>query len=512
MKKLAALTLAAAMVFSMAACGNGDAANTGQESNSDSSNANTEESKESAESTAPENQDPQEIVTVKWVLPGDPQEGTPEVLEAINEKLAKEGLALDLQLEPFGSYNDKMNMMISSQEEFDLCFTTGGWMNFYLPNVAKGAFVDITDMIDEYAPELKDAIPDFLFDQVRVKDRIYAVPNYQISYTCCGLIVQTQFLEKYNFDLNTVTKYEDLEPFLQNIVENEPGYYPLLWEIGTLDYNNDYILVDESAGIRICFAKDDPEMKVMFQKDLERQLCALGNDWWKKGYVRSDKATIVDDTADRIAGKYVVYGGAVIKPGGEVERTSATKDSIAFTQIGLTVPFVSSISGRSSMTAISSSSKHPEAAMKLLNIVNTDKEIFNLLNYGLEGRDYTKNAEEKVVKAENPKYFLNAGWSIGNQFNAYLLDGQADGIWEETDRINREADISPISGFSFDQANVSSEIAKIAAVKEEYKNLAFFDNWEEQFDEYMNKLDAAGLDTYLAEIQRQLDEWRAENQ
>ena len=503
MKKLAALALAAAMICSTSACGNDSTGATGQSSKS----SNTS----SQEGNAQGSQGSQEIVTVKWVLPGDPQEGTPEVLDAINAKLAEEGLKLDLQLEPFGSYNDKMNMMISSQEEFDLCFTTGGWMNFYLPNVAKGAFVDITDMIDEYASDLKNAIPDFLFDQVKVKDRIYAVPNYQISYTCCGLIAQTEFLKKYDFDLSTVTKYEDLEPFLQKIVENEPGYYPILWEIGTLDYNNDYILVDESAGIRICFAKDDPEMKVMFQKDLEKQLFALGNDWWKKGYIRSDMATMVDDTADRIAGKYVVYGGAVIKPGGEAERTSATKDSIAFTQVGLTVPFVSSISGRSSMTAISSSSKHPEAAMKLLNIVNTDKEIFNLLNYGLEGRDYTKNAEGKVVKAENPKYFISAGWSMGNQFNLDLLEGQADGVWEETDRINREADISPVSGFSFDQAKVSSEIAKIAAVKEEYKSLAFFDNWEVRFDEYMNKLDAAGLDTYLAELQRQLDEWRAEN-
>lgn len=511
MKKLAALTLAAAMVFSMAACGNNDAANTGQESNSGSSSTSSAESKESAESTAPENQDPQEIITVKWVLPGDSQEGTPEVLEAINEKLAKEGLALDLQLEPFGSYSDKMNMMISSQEEFDICFTTGGWLNLYLPNVAKGAFVDITDMIDTYAPALKDAIPDFLFDQVRVNDRIYAVPNYQISYNCNGFQIKTDILEKYDFDLSTVKRYEDLEPLLQQIVDGESGIYPVCWEIGTLDYNNDYIVVDESAGIRACFAKDDPEMKVMFVADLEKELCALGNDWWKKGYVRSDKATIVDDTADRIAGKYIIYGGCNIKPGGEAERSAQT-DGSAYTQMALTVPFVGSTTARSAMTAVSSSSKHPEAAVKLLGIINTDKEIFNLLNYGLEGRDYTKNEEGKVVKAEDAKYFLSAGWSMGNQFNADLLEGQADGVWEETDRINREADVSPVSGFSFDQANVSSEIAKIAAVKEEYKNLAFFDNWEEQFDDFTKKLDAAGLDTYLAELQRQLDEWRAENQ
>ncbi len=253
MKRLAALTLAAAMVCTMAACGNGDPGDTGQGNSNDSNTS-------SQESNLQENQDSQEIITVKWVLPGDSQEGAPEVLDAINEKLAKDGLKLDLQMEPFGSYSDKMNMMISSQEEFDICFTSGGWLNLYLPNVAKGAFVDITDMIDAYAPALKDAIPDFLFDQVRVQDRIYAVPNYQISYNCNGLQVKSEILKKYEFDLSTVKKYEDLEPLLQKIVEGEPGVYPVCWEIGTLDYNNDDVVVDESAGIKACFAKDDPEM------------------------------------------------------------------------------------------------------------------------------------------------------------------------------------------------------------------------------------------------------------
>lgn len=446
-----------------------------------------------------------EVVTVKWVVPGDAQEGEPEVLEAINEKLKDQGLALDLQLEPYGSYDDKMTMMISSKEEFDVCFTTGGWLNLYLPNVTKGAFVDITDMIDEQAPVLKETIPEFLFEQMKVNDRLYAVPNYQISYDSRGIQVKTDILEKYNFDLSSVKTYQDLEPLLEQLVEGEPGYYPVCWEINSLDYNNEYVRVEDYIG----FKSDSSDMKISYMKDQEKAVNALMNDWWKRGFIRND-VLVTDDAADRKAGKYLCYVGCVIKPGGESERSSQS-DGSKYTQVALTTPFVSGTAGRAAMTAVSTSSKNPEAAVKMIGIINSDKEIFNMLNFGLEDRDYTKNEEGKVVRAENAKFFLGTGWTMGNQFNADLVEGQEDGVWEETDRINREADVSPISGFTFDQTKVSSEVAKMSSVQQEYEGMACYDDWEKRFEEYYEKLELAGLETYINELQTQLDAWRAEN-
>ena len=49
---------------------------------------------------------------------------------------------------------------------------------------------------------------------------------------------------------------------------------------------------------------------------------------------------------------------------------------------------------------ISSTSKVPEAALKFLNLTFTDKEVVNLIIYGIEGRDYVKDAEDFVSYPE----------------------------------------------------------------------------------------------------------------
>ena len=44
---------------------------------------------------------------------------------------------------------------------------------------------------------------------------------------------------------------------------------------------------------------------------------------------------------------------------------------------------------------------------------------------------------------------------IRDRFNAYLVDGQDDDVWEETKRLNGEAKMSHLLGFYFDDTNVT---------------------------------------------------------
>lgn len=65
---------------------------------------------------------PEEVVTVTWTVRGDPQEDHDAVLEAAN-KLLRERYNLELNLItiPSGEYSSRLELMITSGEEWDLC-------------------------------------------------------------------------------------------------------------------------------------------------------------------------------------------------------------------------------------------------------------------------------------------------------------------------------------------------------------------------------------------------------
>lgn len=458
-----------------------------------------------------------EITTVRWITAGTPQTGMDAVLDEVNELLAERyGLNLQLEIYDYGSYDEKMNMMISSGEEFDVCFTTQSWLNKYQPNVSRGAFMPLDDLIDENAPGLRDVLPDFLFEQARVDGKIYAVPNYQICYDSFGFMMRKDLVEKYNFDWQNVKTVEDMYPFWDAIRDNEPDLYP----VGDLSIQafeddfvamcmiRDYYTVAGSGASSFYIKKGDDSYTVDWFPDVVREYRAQFGELYDRGYIRSDIVTLQDDSADITAGKYASRLG-IIKPGGEAEQKQLA-GGYDYVQVALTEPFVNALASRAAMTAVSSSSKHPEAAIRMIDIMNSDKEIFNMLNYGIEGVNYTM--EDGFVKEiPDSGYFFNSGWALGNQFNAYLVEGQQEGVWEETMEINNSAEVSPISGFSFNEDPVATEMAQMSSVTSEYKFIGVYDDFEQRFEQFREKMEQAGVEDYKAEVQSQLNEWLEAN-
>lgn len=114
----------------------------------------------------------------------------------------------------------------------------------------------------------------------------------------------------------------------------------------------------------------------------------------------------------------------------------------------------------STLNAISTTSKNPEKAMQLLNLINTDKDLYNLLCHGIEGKHYIKVDSQTVKAIPDGGYEPNTDWEFGCQFNGYYREGQKPGIWEETVKINESAAPSPIIGFVFDPLPVKTQVAQ----------------------------------------------------
>jgi putative aldouronate transport system substrate-binding protein len=163
------------------------------------------------------------------------------------------------------------------------------------------------------------------------------------------------------------------------------------------------------------------------------------------------------------------------------------------------------------MNCISSTSQHPAEAMKFINLLNTDKDVYNLVCFGIEGTHYKKTGENRIELTPNSGYQPNKAWAMGNQFNAYLYGKQGDTVWKDTIALNESASVSPLLGFVFDPTPVKSQVAQCQSVYDQYYKAIVRGTVDPDsyIPEFLSKLKAAGADEIIAEKQKQLDAWKA---
>ncbi|WJH30150.1 extracellular solute-binding protein [Paenibacillus sp. CC-CFT742] len=91
---------------------------------------------------------------VTLYYPGTPQKDVALVEAEINKKMEpKIGATLKINAIDWGQWDNKLNLMISSGEKSDIIFTAA-WQN-YTVNVAKGAFLPLNDLLDQYGQDIK---------------------------------------------------------------------------------------------------------------------------------------------------------------------------------------------------------------------------------------------------------------------------------------------------------------------------------------------------------------------
>ena len=446
-----------------------------------------------------------EVVTLKWYLPGDKNPGLAEVLEEANKiSVEKIGAKLDLQFIDTGAFDERMRMIMSSGEEFDLCFT--GYINKYNTAARLGGLEPLEELL-KTTPALKESIPDYFWDGAKVDGTIYAVPNQQIVASYFTAWIPKRLADKYNLDVEAITEDSQLEPFLKAVKEGEEGIYP--WR-----NNNAYFTVGaefeelvNAFGIR----RDDKKCKVVLIDEQPEWIEGMNirHSWFKKGYIRPDVVSVGDDSTDYLAGKYAV-SKATYKPGAEVSMENTLGEPMVYAP-NLGKPYITQKFMTSTLTGISKTSKNKEKAIKLIELINTDKEYYNLICYGIEGKHYTKTGDNTIKLVENSTYKPNGDWKFGNQFNAFVTEGMEPDVWEKTEKMNNEAEVSPLLGFTLDTTKIETELAQCETIRKQYGFSYFMgaSKADKSYDEYLERMEKAGKDKIIKEIQSQVDAFLA---
>lgn len=511
------VTLMAAMV---AGCGAKEQASTDSTQAPGTSGAVTSEAQTDA---------PEEIVTLKWYMSLNPiHPDTDMVIEKLNEYTREKiGVELDYTAIASPDYGQKMQTLINSGDYFDICFSA---QNHYLQFSAKDAFLDITDLVPQYAKETYEFVPENYWKAISREGRFYGVPCYKEMGFQSGIMVNAAMAEEYGIDLSTVKSLEDFSDILKVVKEK------------SLAAGKDVIGIQGIGRDGVVFAKpyetlvgakmpgasavseyglyaDQEEVFNQYATQEYMDYCMMVREWYNNGYLSKDPIQYNTDTAKRdndfkngkIFSHMIGYA-----PGAEAD--ASTKAGFEVTYIPLMKPLFESKVAMGSIQAISSASKYPEKALEFINLVNTDEYVGTLLRHGIEGVHHTPVGDTQVdrtlggtIEAADNGYDYVFGWQFGTTFNQKWDISYPEDIEEQFMEYNASSIIAPHNGFTFDNTKVETEIAAITGTVDEYREAleSGIVDPQENIPKFLKALEDNGVNVLLDEVRSQMDAWKA---
>ncbi len=392
---------------------------------------------------------------VWWTVGGTPADDFDDAIARISDYTEEKiGVRLDVNIAGWSDYESKMNNIVNTGEYFDIMFVNN---TNYGKFVNLGAFENITDKVQSVTPDLYGFIPELLWSGVQVHGNVYAVPTYKDSSLTQFYYIDDNFVKKYSIDMNTVKDIASLDSIVRRVKEGEgKSFYPIKLNQGAL-WNGFFNQYDglasgiQALGVRI----DDQERKVVCTLEQEDILADL-----------------------EILHQWYVFG-----------------------------PLYTTETIQGSMNAVSVNSKYKDEALKVLELINTDPKFRDMCAYGVEG-DHFEYTEDGFVKRLRDDWTW-PGYTQGTFFIMSNQEGADPNQWEEVKKQNEEATASSCLGFALDVTNIQNEVSNVNTVWDKYK----FDMLTGASDpattvpKCVEELKAAGLDTIIAEAQKQIDEF-----
>lgn len=493
----------------------------GSTSSKDESTASTQSTVQATQTTGTSTSSstvPKDTAKLQLVYYGDESNRMKDFADNELKERLKKDLNVDLTLTyvPWSEYGGgKVDMMLASGEDFSSYTDPGN----VAKNVAKGTFADLTQAANTYLPDLKKVVRPEAFSSFTFSNKLYAVPfgNKPNSGEGYGVMVRQDLLEEVG--MKEITSLSDLEKFYDLCKSKHPDYvgYTSPNCIGTLlnyqisDKNIEFI--DGNTDSVLTFtdtsAKDD-KVYSWYESDEFKKEAEIAHKWYLKGII--PKYTLANPSqleTDFIAGKGMMSFGNAGRP---IEINSKLKGNAPNARVetyflGTGRPKINKQLWNTAYF-VSAASKNVDSYMRLLNYMQQNQDNVDFLTYGVKGKDYDLDGTSVVKKIPDG---LFDDWMLMNkEFMRFPKDISDDFIkkyksWDDGSIQGKTV------GFTFNGEALKTEKAKLDAVIAEYgKAMIYgFTPYEGNYDKVIKKLKDAGLDKYVAEVQKQFSAFRA---
>ncbi|UQZ35494.1 ABC transporter substrate-binding protein [Paenibacillus sp. PK3_47] len=504
-RKLSWLSLLMILMLAVTACSGNSGGNSASGGNTESGSANSSGSQE----------EPYEVVYAYPAFSNVPAD-IQEVQEAIN-KISVDKINVKVKLLPISNsaFTNQINLMLSSGEKLDMFAMLSSYSN----QVAKGALYPIGDIMEENAQGTIDALGIDYYNATKVGGVSYGVPSLRDLAQDFGIVVRKDVVDKYNINLDEVKTFDDFELIFKAVKENEPGM------AGATNLTNGSILstygiqdpLGNNLGVLLNHGLDDLKVVNLFASEEYKQIVTKIREWYLAGYLVKDAATSPELNNVMVKSGKAASWLSAMKPGFETQESRNV--GVEMTAARTQTPVAMTDTVTNVAIGVAATSEQPEKALQFLNLMYTDKDIVNLIDWGIEGKHYVKvEGSDSVIKypdgvtGDNVGY-KSDGWMHGNQFLSYVFEGDDPDVYVKMNEFNQSASKSKALGFTFNGDSVKAEIAACNAVLDQYRRAIESGVLEldKALPEFLKKLDDAGINTIITEKQKQLDEWAAGN-
>ena len=434
-------------------------------------------------------------------------------------------------------YERRLSLALAAGESIDVAnLKSGGGeaKNTLIGEVGKGSMLALDDLLAT-VPELVNTIPAGTWARAKVDGVTYMVPiNAMITDRFIGLKTHKELADAYldvaglkalmetNNGPVTQEIYDILTNYLAGLKESgniqrgvsvettrwlaDRGFYPILDTTFAARKN-------ETGGVTVVNVWETDEYKLMYKNHA---------DWFQAGYIeqdimsmqdrrqyerKADGAVLAMTTQFLDLPDFPTFNPDAVDTGNYGYDVS----TIAWNKNYYIAPAGTSMQG----VMIPKTSANPERAMQFIAVLNTNQELAQVLNQGIEGVHYERDENgniQRFVEDESQARYLGHGWNYANTLmpDPRSVDGAT--YVDYVNYVMGDAVVTPVAGFQPNTEAVKMELSQFEAVRTEYALSLYsgaMDNWEARYDEMVAKMKAAGADAIVAELQRQVDEYLA---
>ena len=519
-KKLLALVLAGAMTATMlVGCGNDSGSTTSDggsttAADSGSNDAGSTDSGSSDEGAPVVSGDAVTINVMRntFNLGATDSAQVQKVQDAVNEYIAdKINVQINLTDIVSGEYADKANLALANNE-INLLWTAS-WQGTVGTNdlVANNAAYDITDLLP--GTPLYNSMDEGQWEATKYNGKNYFIPVYKDNVEGYDIMARKDLVDKYGWDMSTVKKLADIEPFLAD-AKAEGLKYPYLTQKTAMFYRYyidsfDFFTADATANwVAVDRATNTVVETILTPEYLE--FCTLMANWADAGYISEDDVTkTTTDTTTQTQDWAFSWWTDI--PVNDEANSRYGQDVVMAPVTGRYAHSTSALGSCWAVTA-NSSAEQAQACVDFMGLLYTDSHLADLWTFGIEGEDFNYDANGHVEQSPDAKY-NHSMWESASATIVTPMYNEPDNKADLYIDFNGGANTSCAAGFRFNKEPVAAQFSACQNVFEEYgfplENGGIpASDVQATIDAYYAALNEAGFQDIVAEFIAQYDAWK----